>query len=78
MSPESRVPLIERIPTDETTKSNEWTTRGNRIKPEGSVMTNNADYRPEQRDYKGVVCVPCTKIHIQNQHYNYSIGSLSH
>jgi hypothetical protein len=59
--PESRVPLIERIPTDDTTKSNEWTTRGNRIKPEGSAMTNNAYYRPEQSNYKGAVCVHCTK-----------------
>jgi hypothetical protein len=42
MRPGSRVPLIERIPTDDTTKSNEWTTRGNRIKPEGSAITNNA------------------------------------
>ena len=44
MSPESRVPLIERIPTDDTTKSNEWTTRGNKIKPEGSAIINKADY----------------------------------
>jgi hypothetical protein len=47
MSPESRVPLIERIPTDDTTKSNEWTTRGNKIKPEGSAMVNKADYGSE-------------------------------
>jgi len=50
--PGSRVPLIERIPTDDTTKSNEWTTRGNRINPEGSAITNNADYRSEQCGYK--------------------------
>jgi hypothetical protein len=36
--PDSRVPWIERIPTEETTRSNEWTTSGNRIKPEGSAM----------------------------------------
>lgn len=35
--PDSRVPRIESIPTDDTTRSNEWTTSGNRIKPEGSA-----------------------------------------
>ena len=46
VNPESRVPLIERIPTDDTTRSKEWTTRGNRIKPEGSAIVNNADFNP--------------------------------
>jgi hypothetical protein len=36
--PDSHVPRIDSIPTDETTRSNEWTTSGNRIKPEGSAM----------------------------------------
>ena len=58
--PESRVPRIESIPTDDTTRSNEWTTSGNRIKPEGSATMNNADYRTDQSDYKVTVYVPKT------------------
>jgi hypothetical protein len=46
INPESRVPLIERMPTDDTTRSKEWTTRGNRIKPEASAIVNNVDYNP--------------------------------
>lgn len=37
---ESRLPLIESIPTDEITRSNEWTTRGNKMKPDGSAQEN--------------------------------------
>jgi hypothetical protein len=44
INPESRVPLIERMPTDDTTRSKEWTTRGNRIEPEASAIVNNVDY----------------------------------
>lgn len=47
INPESRVPRIESIPTDEITRSNEWTTRGNSIKPEGSALAKNADYKVE-------------------------------
>jgi hypothetical protein len=51
--PDSRVPWIERIPTEETTRSNEWTTSGNRIKPEGSAMIKkNCDYRQDWSGYK--------------------------
>lgn len=63
MSPESRVPLIERIPTDDTTKSNEWTTRGNKIKPEGSAIISKADYETEKSDCRGAVCVPLYQKH---------------
>lgn len=37
ITPESRLPRMDRIPTDDTTRSNEWTTRGNRINPDGSA-----------------------------------------
>jgi hypothetical protein len=32
----SRVPLMERMPMAETTRSKEWTTRGKRMKPDAS------------------------------------------
>jgi hypothetical protein len=34
----SRVPFIEAIPIADTTKSNECTTRGKRMNPDGSEM----------------------------------------
>ena len=33
----SRVPLIEAMPIADTMRSNEWITRGKRIKPDGSA-----------------------------------------
>jgi hypothetical protein len=36
----SLVLLMEAMPIAETTKSNEWTTRGNRINPEASARTD--------------------------------------
>lgn len=39
--PGSRVPLIDSIPTDDTTKSKEWTTSGKRINPDGSEITTS-------------------------------------
>jgi hypothetical protein len=38
--PGSLVLLMEAMPIAETTKSNEWTTRGNRINPEASARTD--------------------------------------
>jgi hypothetical protein len=70
INPESRVPLIERMPTDDTTRSKEWTTRGNRIKPEASAIVNNVDYDPSviKRNVEKVILNfiqnqvhPCTK-----------------
>ena len=44
ITPVSRVPLIENIPADETIRSNEWTTRGNKMKPDGSETKEKTSY----------------------------------
>lgn len=65
-APDSRVPLIESIPTDDTTKSKECTTRGNRIKPDGSAKEKN------------VIIRSISRTHYIETHQNATIKSIIH